>query len=305
MRPPLPLILSALAVWLAAPALAGSPAWATAPTPTPTVAPPRDPAAHPGQARAALAPAEFADCEPAGSVQFIRVPSATLGYPIDTRVYLPPCFDASRRRYPVLYLLHGLGFTQSQWQRLGVPAAADQLIAAGRIAPLIIVMPRDRRDDRLDPALVDDLIPYIDGAYPTIATRAARAVGGLSRGGGWAIHFGLHYPELFSRLGLHSPAVFYGDDGTLLGWARQLKLKPKPTVYIDSGENDATLRSPVWIDQVLTWFNVEHTFIIQAGSHTEAYWAAHVRDYLLFYAAGWRSLPPEPAGPDPLTERRP
>ncbi|MBL8058098.1 MAG: esterase family protein, partial [Anaerolineales bacterium] len=198
---------------------------------------------------------------------------------------------------PVLYLLHGLGFTEDQWQRLGVTAAADELIQAGAIAPLIIVMPRDRRDERLDPALVKDLIPYIDAHYATLAARPARALGGLSRGGGWAAHFGLRYPEVFGRVGLHSPAVFYGDEGNLLEWARQLKAKPKPTVYIDSGENDATIRSPVWLDQVFTWFKVEHTFIIQPGGHTEQYWSKHVRDYLIFYAADWRSLRLDEGGP--------
>lgn len=225
-----------------------------------------------------------------GTVVSVTVPSTTLRYPIDTRVYLPPCYAATTQRYPVLYLMHGLGFTEDQWQRLGVITATHELLAAGEIAPLIIVMPRDRRDDRLDPALVKDLIPYIDGAYRTLDAPAARAIGGLSRGGGWAVHFGLRYPELFGRIGLHSPAVFYDDEINILEWSRQLRDRPKPAVYIDTGEGDATIRSPVWLDQVFTWFDFGHTFIIQPGGHSERYWSQHVADYLRFYAADWRTL---------------
>lgn len=250
-----------------------------------------------------IGPTEADGClETFGRVTSLQVPSPTLRYDIDVRLYLPPCYTGSGQRYPVLYLLHGLGFTENQWERLGTPAAADELIAAGEIAPLIIVMPRDRRDDRLDPALVKDLVPYIDANFATLAERPARAIGGLSRGGGWAAHFGLRYPELFGRLGLHSPAVFYGDENDLLEWARQLKDKPKPAVYIDTGENDATIRSPTWLDQVFTWFQVEHTFIVQPGSHTEQYWTKHIRDYLRFYAADWRTLRLDEGGPaDPDT----
>jgi enterochelin esterase-like enzyme len=224
-----------------------------------------------------------------GAVASIKVPSPTLRYDIDTRLYLPPCYESDpTRRYPVLYLLHGLNFTEDQWERVGVITATNDLIASGEIAPLIIVMPRDRRDDRLDPAFVADLIPYIDSTYRTVNQRAARAIGGLSRGGGWAVHLGLKYPETFGRIGLHSPAVFYEDELSILDWARTLKDEPKPAIYIDTGETDATIRSPVWLDQVLTWFKVDHTFLIQPGGHSEKYWSGHVRDYLRFYAAGWR-----------------
>lgn len=258
-------------------------------TPTPSVTPSPAPPTPTPQ------PTACADTQ--GTLQAISVPSRRLGYALEGRVYLPPCYAASDERYPVVYLLHGLGFTDDQWERLGAPAAADALIAAGEIAPLIIVMPRDRRDARLDPALVEDLIPYIDTQFRTRAERAARAIGGLSRGGGWAVHFGLRYPALFGRIGLHSPAVFYEDEVAILEWTRQLRDRPQPAIYIDSGEDDATLRSPVWLDQVFTWFKLDHVFVLQPGGHSEKYWSQHVHDYLRFYAADWRSLPPPDDGP--------
>jgi enterochelin esterase-like enzyme len=273
------------------------------PAPLPSVTPTALPTAAPSSTLRVVAPPQVCT-EVQGTVSTLKVPSAVLRYDIDTRLYLPPCYaSAKERRYPVLYLIHGLNFTEDQWQRLGVITATNELIAAGEIAPLIIVMPRDRRDDRLDRAFVEDLIPYIDQTYRTVTSRQARAIGGLSRGGGWAVHIGLKYPEAFGRIGLHSPAVFYDDEMSILEWARQLKDKPRPAIYIDTGEGDATLRSPVWLDQVLTWFEIEHTFIIQSGGHSEKYWSQHIRDYLRFYAADWRGatfwedVPWEGAGP--------
>jgi len=242
----------------------------------------------------------IAACNPvltSGVTVSITIPSDIFPYDIDARVYLPPCYADTRRSYPVLYMLHGQGFRPDQWERVGLLTAADKLIASGQIAPLIIVLPWERKDARFDPALVKEIVPYIDANYRTHAVREARAVGGLSRGGGWAVHFALRYPEVFSRAGLHSPAVFYGDENNLLEWVRQLKSKPKPVFYIDTGENDATIRSPLWLGQVFTWSKIEHTLIVQAGGHTESYWAAHVNDYLKFYAAAWRGedfAPPEP-----------
>jgi enterochelin esterase-like enzyme len=250
----------------------------------------------------ATPPAKAPCAETAGRVLTFSIASETLNYPFDGRVYLPPCYAAGAERYPVLYLVHGLGFTDDQWPRLGVVTATNDLIAAGAIAPLIIVMPRDRRDERFDPALVDDLIPYIDGHYRTKTDRLYRAIGGLSRGGGWAAHLGLRYYDLFSRLGLHSPAVFYGDENNLLQYGRALiKALPPgdyPAIYMDIGATDKMRVSADWLDQVFTWFKFKQQYIVQDGAHIEKYWAAHVREYLRFYAADWRALAP-PVTPTP------
>jgi enterochelin esterase-like enzyme len=231
-----------------------------------------------------------------GAIESISLPSDTLNYPLDARVYLPPCYAVSGERYPALYLIHGLNFKEDQWERLGAATAADALIAQGEIAPLIIVMPRDRRDDRLDRAVVQDLVPYVDQHYRTLADREHRAVGGLSRGGGWAVHIGLQFPQTFSRIGAHSPAVFNGDENKILLWTRHLPPDQIPALYIDIGENDSLVHSAVWLDQVFTWFKIEHTFLLQPGAHSEGYWSAHVAEYLRFYAADWRQAPAPPPG---------
>lgn len=249
------------------------------------------------------APTATPCAETQGHVITATIPSDTLNYDIHTRIYLPPCYGFEANiRYPVLYLIHGLGFKEDQWERLGITTAADELIAAGEIAPLIIVLPRDRKDDRLGEAFIADLVPYIDSTYITLADRTHRTIGGLSRGGGWSTQIGLHHPELFSRVGAHSPAVFFGDENDIVLWTWHTPDEVKPIVYIDIGENDANPQSAAWLDQVLTYADIDHTYLVQAGGHSEKYWAAHVADYLRFYAADWRgTLLPTPT-PDPEQE---
>jgi len=227
-----------------------------------------------------------------GTVTQTSLASRTLGYAIDMQVYLPPCYGVYPRQYPVLYLLHGLGFTETQWGRLGVPTTADKLIAAGQIAPLIVVMPREKKDPRFETALVKELQPYIDQTFQTLADRRYRAIGGLSRGAGWAVHIGLHHPELFSRIGAHSLAIFYNDEKEILDWTHHLPPEHIPAIYFDLGDDDAQQKSSYWFDQVLTWFKVDHTFVTQPGGHSEKYWSAHVAEYLEFYAADWRIVAP-------------
>jgi enterochelin esterase-like enzyme len=312
------LLLLVLVIWLpaCAPAAAGAaPGRASTLTPPPDpaatlVTPPDDPSAGRGAITASAAPLPSAtDPAPApkstatlsrpptatpcgeahGQVEPVAVPSPTLRYAIDALVYLPPCYATSGEQYPVLYLIHGLGFTEDQWVRLGAPETADRLIALGEIAPLIIVMPRDRLDSRLDPAFVTDLVPYVDTAYRTLADGRHRAIGGLSRGGGWSMHLGLRYPRTFGRVGGHSPAIFLGDENNILAYSRAIaRGGPVPALYVDIGENDGQRQSARWLDQIFAWFEFEHTYLVQPGGHTEEYWSRHLADYLRFYAGDWR-----------------
>jgi enterochelin esterase-like enzyme len=206
-----------------------------------------------------------------------------------------------------LYLIHGLNSTEDQWQRLGIADAADRLIASGEIAPPIIVLPRDRdQDTRLDPAFVVDLLPYVDGHYRTLASAGYRAIGGMSRGGGWAIHLGLRYSNLFGRVGADSPAIFYGDEIHVLNYIRAAaKNGTGPALYLDVGDSDPEPQSAVWLDQMLTAYRMPHKYVVQPGGHDETYWAAHLGDYLRFYAAAWRPAPPPSATPIPSATRTP
>jgi enterochelin esterase-like enzyme len=215
--------------------------------------------------------------------------------PLDYRIYLPPCYaEALDQHYPVLYLVHGQSFTDDQWDRLGVDETMDKMVASGEISPFIIVMPRDTNwgtaeQDPFDEAVLQGLIPYIDTHYSTLDDRTHRAIGGLSRGAGWAANLGLKYPDLFGSVGLHSLAIFWSDVTYVKKWLDEIPPEAMPRFYIDAGLNDRPeiLESSRWFENLLTQRNIAHEWHLFAGYHDEIYWKLHLEQYLRWYAAEW------------------
>ncbi len=218
---------------------------------------------------------------------------ATAERPIAYIVYLPPCYDEfPDRRYPVLYLLHGQTFTADQWTRIGAPEAADALIHSGQAAPFIMVFPEDRywniqQGLRFGQYLLNNVLPYIDANFRVLPDRSHRAIGGLSRGAGWAFEIGFTQPEQFGALGLHSLAVLSSDRAAYARWFREMPPGLWPRVYMDMGDNDRERDFNLQVERLLTQLGVPHEWRLNNGAHDEAYWSAHVSEYLRWYAAGW------------------
>lgn len=208
-------------------------------------------------------------------------------------IYLPPCYDQQTdSHYPVLYLLHGQTYTDDQWVRLGAARIADELIHSGEAAPFLIVFPDDRYWN-LPPGplfgerLIDALIPHIDQTYRTLDDRGHRALGGLSRGGGWTVNLGLTHPELFGMLGLHSPAVFTGDGGLIEDWVEAIPPDQVPRVWLDVGDQDRELGYARLFSGILAQYGILLEFHVYSGDHSEIYWGQHVEEYLRWYTQGW------------------
>ena len=205
-------------------------------------------------------------------------------------IYFPACYPyEAETHYPVLYLMHGQNYQADQWLRLGVAEQADALMTAGEIPPFLIVMPFNKASwrgadvDEFGDVLVDELIPYIDETYRTLGTREYRALGGLSRGGGWAIRYGLTRPDLFGAFGAHSPAIFYRDYGKLDNWLEEMPAEFAPQVYLDIGDQDGQLADALYFADLLAESAVLHEFHLYTGSHEERYWKAHLEEYLRWY----------------------
>jgi enterochelin esterase-like enzyme len=225
-----------------------------------------------------------------GVVSDYSVPSKILTKPIAVKVYTPPCYDRSVQ-YPVLYMLHGMTFLNDQWVRLGITSAADELIMSKEIAPMIIVMPQE--DESLsDPgkskygdALINEVIPWVDQNLSTCNEQECRAIGGLSRGGNWAVRIGLSNPDLFAAIGAHSTPLFYSDLGRIGNWLRDIPANVRiPQIYMDMGKSDENREDIRRFDGELNRLKVIHEFYQFNGLHDEVYWSAHVRDYLRWYA---------------------
>lgn len=155
--------------------------------------------------------------------------SRLLNRKITTWVYLPPDYDTGNARYPVVYLLHGVPGYWTDWYRSGsVQQVADELIVAGKIAPMILVAfdgngPGGNHDRTQfcnratdgyneEDFMARELVSYIDRTYNTIATPAARCLMGYSGGGYGALNAGFHHPNVWNVLVSHSGFYQPEDD---------------------------------------------------------------------------------------------
>ena len=158
---------------------------------------------------------------PHGTLELVEYKSTTVGTVRKATIYLPPKFDPAKK-YPVLYLLHGIGGDEREWLQ-GVPnVILDNLIADGKAVDMIIVMPNGRaqENDRAEGNvyagsqafanfefdLLVDLIPFIEGKYNVLADKMHRAIAGLSMGGGQSLNFGLGHMDVFASVGGFSSA---------------------------------------------------------------------------------------------------
>jgi enterochelin esterase-like enzyme len=257
------------------------------PTPTPTQLPSITPT---------LPPAGCSDTH--GVIRDDQIVTELLPKPLVYRLYLPPCYsDAKAGRYPLLILIHGQLFHVDQWTNLGATDKADELITMGSIQPFLIAMPYEENslinpyESKFGQAIAEVLVPYLDSHYATCARRECRAIGGLSRGGAWAIHIGFTYWDEFGFIGAHSVPPFLSDPNFLPGWLKSIPDGKDPEVYMDIGETDPYRPYAVRFEAQLTQYQVPHEWHLNSGTHQEAYWSQHVEEYLRWYASHWSNMP--------------
>jgi len=206
------------------------------------------------------------------------------------RVYLPPCAAEARGQLPALYLLHGLARTDAQWDELKADEVAQDLMAANRAPPFLIVMPWERLGLEYEQTIVEYLIPHIESEYGASPDRALRSIGGISRGAGWALRIGLQHPELFQAIGLHSPAILVPDIFMIPDWIEAIPTDEIPKIWIDIGDRDPLRFSLPELTALFDEADVPYILRSYPGEHIEAYWADHVEDYLRWYVSGWLNL---------------
>jgi enterochelin esterase-like enzyme len=278
----------------------------TAPQPTatslPTAAPTPAPTLTPTGTPTIESELTIADCnEKQGHIEPGQLDSDLLPEPLVFLVYLPPCYSTNPDpRYPVLYMLHGMRNNENQWVNLSLPATADRLITLHEAPPFIVVMPRevnfnqDPNESGFGQALVTQLIPWIDQHYATCTERICRAIGGLSRGSGWALRLGFTYNTTFGSLGMHSFSPFDGDNYQLPGWVQALPPNGLPRLYMDIGSYDISLQKAIDFEAEFSKLKVPHEWHLFVGYHNEDYWREHVRDYLRWYTLPWKDLEDKP-----------
>ncbi len=241
---------------------------------------------------------EIACAEAAGRVETGVLTSASAGE-VRYRVYLPPCYDVINVRYPLLVMLHGMGvgMDNTQWDSIGLDEAMDAGIAAGTVPPMIVLMPNgndmqyDYDPGPLPSVIVDEFLPLMAGSYCASTDPAYRAVGGLSRGGYWAYATAFLHPAQVGRVGAHSGFFYEGDYPQANPSALAVSAPGIEglAMYLDYAADDTLTNTRVpEFNDLLRMRGLAPTFVLNpSGGHSEAYWSAHVAEYLAWYGAGW------------------
>src|SRR5436309_1022387 len=218
-----------------------------------------------------------------GKLETVEYDSTTVGAKRKARVYTPPGYTKDNK-YPVLYLLHGIGGDENEWPRGGTPdVILDNLYADGKAVPMVVVMPNGRaaKNDRpggdfkgqgpafaaFEKDLLTDLIPFVEKNYAVKADREARALAGLSMGGGQALNFGLGNLDTFAWVGGFSsapntkrPADLIKDPAEA---AKKLRL-----LYVACGDRDGLFRISQGVHNMLDEKKVPHVYrVIPGGQH--------------------------------------
>lgn len=224
-----------------------------------------------------------------GKIDTITYPSKTVGTKRRAIIYTPPGF-AKNKKYPVLYLLHGIGGDEKEWLNGAAPQnILDNLYADGKVEPMIIVMPNGRamKNDSaggnvfeaprvqafatFEKDLLNDLIPFIEKKYPVIKDREHRAIAGLSMGGGQSLNFGLGNLDQFAWIGGFSSAPNTKKPEELVPDAETLKQKLK-LLFISCGASDGLISFSKRTHDYLQQHGVPHIYFIEPGVHDFKVW---------------------------------
>ncbi len=225
--------------------------------------------------------------------------SAVVGDDRDFLVYTPPGYDpAAQEPYPVLYLLHGFSDDATAWATVGrANVILDNLIARGAAKPMLVVMPLGygrwdilpggfdrKRPDSLwnDNArlfgenLLREVIPQVEGSYRVAHDPAARAIAGLSMGGGQALTIGLGHPDTFAWIGAFSSG---GADVDLTTLPSDINARLR-LLWFACGRDDRLFAKNQKLDANLTARGVKHVWVPAPGIHNFPFWRRNLADFV-------------------------
>jgi enterochelin esterase family protein len=203
-------------------------------------------------------------------------------------VYTPPGYSSASGPYPVLYLLHGSGDSDSDWTMIGrAGIIADNLAAGGKTTPMLIVMPdghavkdrdpalRKQNNARFEEDLIQDIVPLIGKSYHASGNQKDRALAGLSMGGAQTLSIGLGHLDLFSYLGVFSAGASAGT--TIPESAKdKLRLFWIGCARKDTGAYQGSLR----LVEALKNAGVRYSFRESEGTHNWRVWRPYLAEFL-------------------------
>ena len=224
-----------------------------------------------------------------GKIDTITYTSKTVGTKRRALIYTPPGYSKNKK-YPVLYLLHGIGGDEKEWLNGGRPQVIlDNLYAEGKLQPMIVIMPNGRamKDDRavgnifdstkvqafstFEKDLLNDVIPFVEKSFPVLKDREHRAIAGLSMGGGQSLNFGLGNLDKFAWVGGFSSAPNTKKPEALVPDAEEAKEKLR-LLWISCGDSDNLITFSKRTHDYLSEKAVPHIYYIEPGGHDFKVW---------------------------------
>ena len=226
-------------------------------------------------------------------------------------IYTPAGYEGGKEKYPVLYLLHGMGGDEDAWTATGrVAEIMDNLIAAGKAESMIVVMTNGCTQHVAAPgyshegmwrpymsgsmdgsfeAMFPSIVEWVDSHYRTKAKKAYRAIAGLSMGGFHAMQISKEYPRMFDYVGLYSAAIFRGKEGIETYDNLEEKLDRQfsegvKLYWIGIGEDDFLYDENVRYRALLDDKGYPYTYCESEGGHIWRNWRIYLSAYaqLLF-----------------------
>jgi len=226
---------------------------------------------------------------PHGKIDSFNYKSKTVGNTRQSLIYTPPGYS-KKKKYPVLYLLHGIGGDDKEWLHGGHPEVIlDNLYAEGKVEPMIVIMPNGRamKNDSatgnifapdkvqafatFEKDLLDDLIPYVQKHYPVYTDREHRAIAGLSMGGGQSLNFGLGNLDKFAWVGAFSAAPNTKTPEQLVPDPAKARNELK-LLWISCGASDGLITFSKRTHDYLVKNDVPHIYYIEPGVHEFKVW---------------------------------
>lgn len=217
-------------------------------------------------------------------------------------VYTPPGYETGTEKIPILYLLHGYTDDDSSWTAIGkANLIADNLLADGKIKPLILIMPYGQLNNEVEPdeafspefqknfeeQILTEIMPSMEKTYRVKSDARYRGMAGISMGGMQTASIGMNHPELFSTIGLWSSAIF-DDPAVLLKRLDESAPKIKGSfsyIQIAVGEQDSLFSKSAALDEYLTKSNINHEFVPTPGTHSWVLWRTYLIRYLEKFSA--------------------
>ena len=247
---------------------------------------------------------------PHGTVSKVWYDSPALGMQRRLTVYTPAGYEKGNKRYPVFYLLHGMGGDENAWSELGrATQILDNLIAQGKAEPMIVVMTNGNAALQAAPGesplgyaapsiqlpktmegsfetAFPDVVKFIDSTYRTIAKKQSRAIAGLSMGGYHSMHISKEYPDMFDYVGLFSAAIMPDKNVKSpiydnLEEKLAVQFAKKPALYwIAIGDKDFLFKANADYRKMLDEKGYEYGYYETGEGHIWKNWRIYLTEFL-------------------------